>query len=222
MTAFHIAQLNIGRARGAVDGPIMAEFMALLDPVNAVADASPGFVWRLQTEDGNATALRPYEDDRMIVNMSVWESIEDARGLRLPQRARRRHAPPARVVRADEALHGAWWVPAGAIPTVDEAKERLEHLRDQRADALRLHLQGALPVARRGRRGRRRRRPALPGLGAQRRQQLEAAPGRAQAVVDRDRREARVGQQRRHGALEVLAQPLGAVDALQAPTPPRA
>ena len=55
----------------------MAEFMALLDPVNAVADASPGFVWRLQTEEGNATALRPYEDDRMIVNMSVWESIED-------------------------------------------------------------------------------------------------------------------------------------------------
>jgi hypothetical protein len=50
MTAFHIAQLNIGRARGAVDGPVMAEFMALLDPVNAVADASPGFVWRLQTE----------------------------------------------------------------------------------------------------------------------------------------------------------------------------
>src|ERR1700704_5183069 len=71
MTAFHIAQLNIGRARGAVDGPVMAEFMALLDPVNAVADASPGFVWRLQTEDGNATALRPYEDDRMIVHMSV-------------------------------------------------------------------------------------------------------------------------------------------------------
>ena len=76
MTAFHIAQLNIGRARGAVDGPVMAEFMALLDPVNAVADAAPGFVWRLQTEEGNATALRPYEDDRMIVNMSVWESID--------------------------------------------------------------------------------------------------------------------------------------------------
>ena len=107
MTAFHIAQLNIGRARGAVDGPVMAEFMALLDPVNAVADASPGFVWRLQTEEGNATALRPYEDDRMIVNMSVWESIDALAAFVLPQRSRRRHAPPARVVRVDEALHGA-------------------------------------------------------------------------------------------------------------------
>jgi Domain of unknown function (DUF3291) len=129
MTAFHIAQLNIGRARGPVDGPIMADFMALLDPVNAVADASPGFVWRLQTEEGNATALRPYEDDRMIVNMSVWESIEDLaafvyRSGHVDVMRRRREwfesMKPYMVL---------WWVPAGELPTVDEAKGRLEHLR---------------------------------------------------------------------------------------------
>src|SRR4051812_13238632 len=73
---FHIAQINIGRARGAVDGPMLVDFMALLDPVNELADRTPGFVWRLQDEAGNATSLRPYDDDRMIVNMSTWESID--------------------------------------------------------------------------------------------------------------------------------------------------
>ena len=130
VTAFHIAQLNIGRARGAIDGPVMAEFMALLDPVNDLADASPGFVWRLQTEEGNATALRPYEDERMIVNMSVWESIEDLvafvyRSSHVDVMRRRREwfepMKPYMVL---------WWVPEGETPAVEEAKERLEHLRD--------------------------------------------------------------------------------------------
>jgi len=131
VTAFHIAQLNIGRARGAVDGPIMAEFMALLDPVNAVADASPGFVWRLQTEDGNATALRPYEDDRMIVNMSVWESIEALAAFVYRSghvdvmRRRREWFEPMKPYMV------LWWVPAGHRPTLAEALERLELLRQQ-------------------------------------------------------------------------------------------
>jgi hypothetical protein len=130
VTALHIAQLNIGRARGPVDGPIMAEFMALLDPVNAVADASPGFVWRLQTEEGNATALRPYEDERMIVNMSVWESIEDLAAFVYRSghvdvmRRRREWFEPMKPYMV------LWWVPAGHVPTVEEAKDRLAHLRD--------------------------------------------------------------------------------------------
>ncbi|MGZ8635017.1 MAG: DUF3291 domain-containing protein [Solirubrobacteraceae bacterium] len=130
MTALHIAQLNIGRARGPVDGPIMAEFMALLDPVNAVADASPGFVWRLQTDEDNATALRPYEDDRMIVNMSVWESIEDLAAFVYRSghvdvmRRRREWFEPMKPYMV------LWWIPAGKLPTVEEAKERLAHLRD--------------------------------------------------------------------------------------------
>ena len=73
---FHLAQINIARARGAVDGPVLADFMALLDPVNALADASPGFVWRMQDDAGNATSLRPYDDDRIMVNMSAWESVD--------------------------------------------------------------------------------------------------------------------------------------------------
>ena len=130
MSAFHIAQLNIGRARGPVDGPVMADFMALLDPINTVADASPGFVWRLQTEEGNATALRPYEDDRMIVNMSVWESIEALAGFVYRSghvdvmRRRREWFEPMKPYMV------LWWVPEGTLPTVEEAKDRLAHLRD--------------------------------------------------------------------------------------------
>ena len=129
MTAFHIAQLNIGRARGAVDGPVMAEFMALLDPVNAVADASPGFVWRLQTEAGNATSIPVLGDDRLIVNMSVWASIDQLAdfvyrsGHVAVMRRRREWFERIKVFMA------LWWVPAGHLPTVAEAEERLEHLR---------------------------------------------------------------------------------------------
>ena len=145
MSAFHIAQLNIGRARGPVDGPIMAEFMALLDPVNAVADASPGFVWRLQTEDGNATALRPYEDERMIVNMSVWESIEDLAAFVYRSghvdvmRRRREWFEPMKPYMV------LWWVPAGAAADRGGGQGAPRAPARSRPDAVRLHLQGALP-----------------------------------------------------------------------------
>ena len=74
---WHLAQLNIGRLRAEVDDPSIAEFMDNLDPINALADAAPGFVWRLQTDEGNATAIRAFPDDPlMALNLSVWESIE--------------------------------------------------------------------------------------------------------------------------------------------------
>src|SRR5574341_824674 len=76
-STYPLAQVNIGRILAPLDGPIMAGFVARLDEINALADESPGLVWRLQTEEGNATDLRPYDDDRILVNMSVWESLED-------------------------------------------------------------------------------------------------------------------------------------------------
>jgi hypothetical protein len=104
--------------------------MALLDPINAVADRSPGFVWRLQTEEGNATAIPVLGDDRLIVNMSVWESIDQLAefvyrsGDHLAvMRRRRQWFDRIKVFMA------LWWVPAGHHPTVAEAEERLEHLR---------------------------------------------------------------------------------------------
>ena len=107
----------------------MAEFVALLDPVNAVADATPGFVWRLQTEDGNATAVRPYEDESIAVNMSVWESIDALaafvyRSGHVDVMRRRRE-----WFERMQTFMVLWWVPAGHIPSVADAQERLEHLR---------------------------------------------------------------------------------------------
>ena len=79
-STFHLAQVNIGRALWPPEDERMAGFMGRLDELNKLADESPGFVWRLQTEAGNATALRPYhEDERLLVNMSVWETLEDLR-----------------------------------------------------------------------------------------------------------------------------------------------
>src|ERR1044071_462990 len=72
----HIAQINIAQAKDSMDSEAMAGFVARLDEINALAEGTPGFVWRLKTEDGNATSLRPYEDEFIIVNMSVWETID--------------------------------------------------------------------------------------------------------------------------------------------------
>jgi hypothetical protein len=125
---FHLAQLNIGLAKGPMDGSVMAGFAAELDRINALADSAPGFVWRLQTEDGDATAIRPYEDERMMVNMSTWESIEDLRrfvytsGHTGVMRHRKQWFD-----RLDTYLV-LWWVPAGQEPTVEEATERLAYL----------------------------------------------------------------------------------------------
>ncbi len=129
MAPLHIAQVNIGRIRAALDDPLMAGFVARLDELNALADRSPGFVWRLQTPAGNATYLRPYEDDRILINMSVWETIEHlqqyvyrtSHAELLPQRQ-------AWFERFGGAYLALWWVPAGHHPGVDEAKKRLAHL----------------------------------------------------------------------------------------------
>jgi hypothetical protein len=125
----HIAQLNIARLRADRDDPMVARFFAAIDPINAIADVSPGFVWRLQDERGDATAIRAWDDDRLIVNMSVWESIEALEGY-VYQSAhvgvmRRRREWFDRLEQRYLAL---WWVSAGHIPSIDEAKIRLEHL----------------------------------------------------------------------------------------------
>jgi hypothetical protein len=130
LAAFHLAQLNIALPREPLDAPLLAEFVAALDPVNAAADSAPGFAWRLQTEEGDATGIRAFGDDRLIVNMSVWESLEALRGFVYTNRAhlavlRRRREWFARM----EAHMCLWWVPAGHEPSVAEAEERLDTLR---------------------------------------------------------------------------------------------
>ena len=126
----HLAQVNIGRFLAPPDDPLIADFMAGLDPINAVADAAPGFVWRLQTEDGNATSIRPDADDALLaVNMSVWTSVEALADYvyRSDHLAflRRRREWFARLASHHQAL---WWIPAGTLPTVPEAMARVAHL----------------------------------------------------------------------------------------------
>ena len=105
--------------------------MDALDPVNAVVDASPGFVWRLQTEDGNATAIRPFDDERLMVNMSVWESLEALRAFTYDDETHRAVLKRRREwFERLEIEFVLWWVPAGHIPTLEEAKERLAHLQE--------------------------------------------------------------------------------------------
>lgn len=130
MPNYHLAQVNIARMKGPLDSPVMAGFVARLEEINAVADGSPGFVWRLQTDAGaSSTYLRPYEDDRIIINLSVWESAATFRDY-VYQSA---HGEALRHRRewfehfAGVAI-AMWWVPVGHIPGVDEARKRLAHL----------------------------------------------------------------------------------------------
>jgi hypothetical protein len=107
----------------------MAGFVEMLDEINALADRSSGFVWRLQTAEGDATSLRPYEDERILFNLSVWENIEDLKSYvyksaHMDVMRRRREW----FEKFDEMYLAIWWVEAGHIPTIAEAKERLEHL----------------------------------------------------------------------------------------------
>jgi len=130
MSAYELAQLNIGVVKGPIDSPVMAEFVANLDRINALADAADGFIWRLLGDDGaEATTLRPLGDN-IIVNMSVWQDVESLRLFVF-------HTEHVEIMRRrrewfekmDEAFLVLWWVPKGHRPGIEEAKARLVLLR---------------------------------------------------------------------------------------------
>src|SRR6187431_1239990 len=132
MSTYQIAQLNVGRAVAPLDDPQLADFMAWLAGINALAERSPGFVWRLQGDNGNNTGLKVSEDPQFIVNLSVWESLDDLHAFTYRSDhkgvfARRydwfeRAAGPNMVV---------WWVPAGTRPDVAAALDRLRRLEER-------------------------------------------------------------------------------------------
>ncbi len=126
---YHLAQANIARMRAPEDDPLMAGFVGRLEALNALADSSPGFVWRLQTEDGDATAIRAFADERILFNLSTWESVEALMNYvyhSAHTEALRRRAEWFERQRGTSLV--LWWIPAGHRPTVAEAKERLEIL----------------------------------------------------------------------------------------------
>ena len=128
---YHLAQYNIARLIAPLDDPRLEPFMAALDPLNRLADESPGFVWRHQTEDGNSTSIRVRDDPAIIINFSVWESAESL----FDYAYKSGHAAIYRRRREFFDLHEkpylvCWWIPAGHEPTVEEAEERLRHLEE--------------------------------------------------------------------------------------------
>ncbi|MGW0768828.1 DUF3291 domain-containing protein [Streptomyces sp. NPDC002676] len=128
--AHELAEVNIARLKYPLDFPQLKDFVDGLDPVNAVADASDGFVWRLQSDSGNATDIPVLGDEWIIVNMSVWRDANALtafmyQGLHRELLSRRREF----FEHLEEAVTALWWVPAGHRPTVAEAEERLLHLR---------------------------------------------------------------------------------------------
>jgi hypothetical protein len=128
----HLAQINVARLLRPLDAPETAEFVAALAPVNALADAAPGFVWRLQGETGDATPIRVFDDDAVIVNLSVWESLEAFRGFVYDGGhlavLRRRLEWFERPAGPHTAL---WWVDPGTLPTPEDGARRLALLAER-------------------------------------------------------------------------------------------
>ncbi len=128
MPDYHLAQVNIARMLAPLDTPTMAEFVANLDSINALAEGSDGFIWRLTGDGNDATSLRPFDDDMIIVNMSVWESPDHLRQYVYKSAhadvMRKRKQWFSRM----DVFVAMWWIPAGYIPTVQEARQRLDHL----------------------------------------------------------------------------------------------
>lgn len=126
MSDFQLAQINIAKAKDELTSETMSKFVARLDEINAIADRSPGFVWRLQTEEGDATSIRAFNDSHMIVNMSVWDSIESLRDFVYKSLhvdlIRDRESWFDKILEAHQVL---WWIPKNHVPTVEEGKERL-------------------------------------------------------------------------------------------------
>lgn len=124
----HLAQINIGRLIAPIEDPKIAEFVAQLEPINALADKAPGFIWRLQSASGNATDIPYSGDPSMMVNMSVWESLEALRDYAYKSDHARVLRDRARwFEKLNTPVYCLWWIPAGHIPTIAEGRERLEH-----------------------------------------------------------------------------------------------
>ena len=128
MAEFHLAQFNMAQLLAPLDSPQLADFVGALERINALADDSPGFVWRLQGDGGDATSLRPFGED-VIVNMSLWESVETLfdfvyRTAHAPVMAKRRQW----FAKPDGVYTVLWWVKAGHLPTVEDARARLDIL----------------------------------------------------------------------------------------------
>ena len=148
MTRYHLAQINIAKAVADLDSPLMAGFMSRLNEINTLAERAKGFVWRLQSDAGDATSIRVFDDPSVLINMSVWETPEDLREFVYRsvhiELIRDREAWFSRL---SEQHQAAWWVPAGYRPSVEEGRDRLLRLREQGPSATAFTLAKPFPQA---------------------------------------------------------------------------
>ena len=128
---WHLAQYNLAKLRKPLTDPLLADFVAAIDRINRLGDASPGFVWRHQTAEGNSTSVRPRDDQSIIINFTVWESVEQLfRFTYYSDHVEMYRKRRKWFEHVDWQYLALWWVPAGHIPSVDEAEERLAYLNE--------------------------------------------------------------------------------------------
>lgn len=140
---YQLAQLNVASFLTSRDDPSVADFVNALDEINALADTSDGFVWRLQDDGGAALDFDPYGDGT-VVNMSVWRDVQSlfaytyktAHSKIMARRKEWFHMPA-------ESHFVLWWVPAGHVPSLEEAIDRLHILREEGASPLAFHFKQA-------------------------------------------------------------------------------
>jgi len=132
MSGYHLAQINIAKAKEELTSSTMEGFVARLDEINALADGSDGFIWRLQTEDGDATALRVFDDPMLIINMSVWRDAEALKNFVYKtthvELLKDRSAWFDKIREAHQAL---WWIAEGDVPTLEQGKEKLIQIQSE-------------------------------------------------------------------------------------------
>lgn len=149
MTRYHLAQINIAKAVADLDSPLMEGFVSRLDEINALAEGAKGFIWRLQSDAGDATSIRVFEDPRIYINMSVWETPDHLKHFVY----RSAHVELIRdrdawFGRLSEQHQAVWWVPAGHRPSAQEGRDRLMNLREQGPSATAFSLARPFPQPR--------------------------------------------------------------------------
>ncbi|MBX7172669.1 MAG: DUF3291 domain-containing protein [Pyrinomonadaceae bacterium] len=147
MNKYQLAQINIARMKGVnINDPVMQEFVDNLEKVNDLAENSEGFIWRLKDDNNNATAFNPYDDEQILINISVWKNMESLENYVFKtfhtDFLRRRKEWFHLFGKASTAM---WWIPLGQFPTVEEAVEKLDHLQKNGASELAFDFKNRFP-----------------------------------------------------------------------------
>jgi len=124
---YHLAQVNIARFRLPIEDPVNVDFVQNLDRVNTIADAQPGFVWRMKGEGNSATDVKAFDDPNVVINMSVWSDMESLAAFAYRNAEHRKiMARRKEWFEKIDVYLALWWIPEGHLPTIDEAKAKLE------------------------------------------------------------------------------------------------